>query len=57
MMMTQMMMIMTRRTSMTMMIIMMMQEVTITETMMAVIKFEFFLGTDILDDRILYIPA
>ena len=57
MMMTQIMMIMTRRTSMTMMIIMMMQEVTITETMMAVIKFEFFLGTDILDDRILYIPA
>ena len=42
MMMTKMMMIMMRRTSMTMMIILMMQEVTITVTMMAVIKFEEF---------------
>ena len=43
MMMTKMMMIMMRRTSMTMMIILMMQEVTITVTMMAVIKLRSFL--------------
>ena len=54
MMMTKMTMIMMRRTSMTMMIILMMQEVTITVTMMAVIKFEeFFIRTDILHDNLM----